>query len=326
MPESKPKLDVLCVGDSMVDMTTYAPALPPRGGNVWSTAPEVSPGGTVANVAADLATLGMRSGFAGVLSVDPYGEYFLETMVAAGVDVSDVVRDEQAFTGVVLAIVDDESGERTFIACARGSAYAHLTAENIEGMDFARAQAVHFSGVCFVEEPSRSAVLHGLARAKSHAIPIYYDPNLRLQGDVFPEDLKAAQMTALQVADVVLVGNEELEQLFGSLDDPSQVFAFLGEEARLLIVKRGEHGADAYTRDRHLSMPAFHVEVVDTTGAGDAFNAGFMAAELRGMGLEQAMTYACAVAGIKVSRSGARSVPSHEETVAFLQRHGMDVG
>ena len=85
-----------------------------------------------------------------------------------------------------------------------------------------------------------------------------------------------------------------------------------------VVIKQGEKGASAYTKDGIVQQSAFQIEAIDTTGAGDSFDAGFMAAVLRNMPLEQAMKYACATAAIKVSRIGARAVPTHKEIVEFL--------
>jgi ribokinase len=75
----------------------------------------------------------------------------------------------------------------------------------------------------------------------------------------------------------------------------------------------------AFWAEGQRTLPAFEVDVVDTTGAGDAFDAGFIvAARLRGLGIDDALAYANAVAAVKVTRPGARAVPTHEEVLAFL--------
>ena len=82
--------------------------------------------------------------------------------------------------------------------------------------------------------------------------------------------------------------------------------------------ERGSNGVTAFCPEGRRSPPAFKVKVVDTTGAWDVFDAGFIAARLRGVGIGDALTYASAVAGIKVTRPGARAVPTHAEVVRFL--------
>jgi sugar/nucleoside kinase (ribokinase family) len=320
--EKNSQVDVLGIGDALVDLTTFVPCLPPHGGNVWGTAAHMRPGGSTANVTANLATLGMRSAFAGCVGADPYGQYIVEAFGQVGVDTSDVIVDSEAFTGIVLAVIDT-SGERTFIACAKGAAHAHLLPEHIRQMDFSRTRAIHTSGVCLVEEPARSAILEALAKAKRAGIPIYYDPNLRLEGDVFPQELYDAQWKAIALADTILVGEGELRLLCNPGDLQTMADQVLAEGPALVIVKRGEKGAVAFKEGiAAMHQPAFDVEVTDTTGAGDAFDAGFIAGAIRGLDVPASLVYASAAAAIKVTRIGAKSVPTHEELIAFAEQQG----
>lgn len=320
--EKNRQVDVLGIGDALVDLTTFVPCLPPRGGNVWGTAAHMKAGGSTANVTANLATLGMRSAFAGCVGADPDGQYIVEAFQQAGVDTSDIIVDPEAFTGIVLAVIDT-SGERTFIACAKGAAHARLLPEHIRQMDFSRTRAIHTSGVCLVEEPSRSAILEALAEAKRTGIPIYFDPNLRLEGDVFPQELHDAQWKAIALADTILAGEGELRLLCDQGDLPAMVDQVLAQGPTRVIVKRGEKGAVAFQEGiAAMHQPAFDVEVTDTTGAGDAFDAGFIAGSMRGLDIADSLAYASAAAAIKVTRIGAKSVPSHEELLAFAEQYG----
>ncbi len=315
-------IDVLCIGDAMVDLITVGPCVPPRGGNIWSSAVQMSPGGTVANVCVNMAKLGINTAFAGCLGSDPYGKYSLDKMHESGVDTTDIEITEDVSTGIILALIDT-SGERTFIACAKGSSHAKLSQNFVKQLDYQRANLVHTSGVCLVEEPSRSSLLLALKLARGVGRKVYYDPNLRLEGNVFPEPLRKAQHEALQLTDVLLVGEEELTLMYENETNLENVISgLLDMGIETVVVKQGERGASAFTKFEQCKQPAYQVEVVDTTGAGDSFDAGFMAAVLRGLPLSEAVKYACAVAAIKVSRYGARAVPTHEETLAFLEARG----
>lgn len=307
----------LGIGDAMVDLSTRVPRLPPRGGNVWGAAVQMHPGGTTANVAANLACLGIGSAFAGRVGDDPYGHYILDVFAAAGVDITYVVLEPGVYTGIVFAAVDD-TRERTFFACARGAAHSRLTPEDVDCIDFSEISVMHASGVCLVERPARDGILHALYLARQAGIPVYYDPNLRLEGDVFPEELRKAQWEAMSLADVVLIGEDELALMCGTSSPVEGALRLSKVSANQVVVKRGARGVMAFWAERQQALPAFEVDVVDTTGAGDAFDAGFIAARLRGLGIDDALTYANAVAAIKVTRSGARAVPTHEEVLAFL--------
>ena len=308
----------LGLGDVMVDLTTQAPAFPPRGGNVWSTAVRLSPGGTVANVAANLGILGLKSCFAGSVGLDSYGEFVLDQFMQKGVETERCIRTD-SFTGIVLAVVDAEK-ERTFIACARGAAHTALTEADVMKMDLSDITLLHTSGVCLTEEPAREAILSGMRRARSAGIKVYYDPNLRLEGDSFPGELREAQEQAVRQADVVLLGEEELNLLFDQ-HTASAADQILRDGAELVVVKRGSAGLIAYpAAGRSIELPAFAVHTVDSTGAGDAFDAGFIAAQMRGMELLVALRYASAVAALNVTRIGSQTLPSHEDVLLFLEQ------
>lgn len=317
-------VDILGIGDAMVDLTTRASQLPPKGGNIWSTAVRLSPGGTTANVAANIAKLGISSGFAGCVGDDPYGHYIISDFQNAGVNTLGITARQETYTGIVLAIIDDE-GERTFIACAKGASHTLLLDEDLERLDYTSIPVIHTSGVCLVEEPARSTLLKALGQAHDVGCLVYYDPNLRLEGDYFPGALREAQMEAISLADTVLIGEEELSLLFDAKTCGQGVDALRKLGPGTVVVKEGKRGATVHSDAGEVSHPAFTVPVVSTAGAGDAFDAGFIAARLQKASLQDALEFACAVAAIKVTRSGSRSVPDYHEAVNFLKSKHEDI-
>lgn len=314
-------VEIYSIGDAMMDLSTRASFLPPRGGNIWSTAVIMSPGGTAANVAAGMAVLGLPSSFIGCVGDDPYGHYIIEEFRRVGVNIAHVTLSPGAFTGIVLAIIDD-AGERTFIACAKGAAHTLLNAGNFQDMNFAEGSIVHSTGVCLVEEPSRSTLLEALGRARRSGCHVYFDPNLRLEGELFEAGLRDAIWEVFSLSDVVLIGDDEVEVMLPGRSIREAASIIRNRGARIVVVKQGERGATVFDADYEAHCPAFKVDVNSTAGAGDAFDAGFIAARVRGAGLHDALVYACAVAGLKVAGSGARAIPAHAEVMAFLARQG----
>jgi sugar/nucleoside kinase (ribokinase family) len=116
---------------------------------------------------------------------------------------------------------------------------------------------------------------------------------------------------------VLGAASDEVGALAG-VDDPVEAASALAGEARLVIARLGASGAVACSADEIEAVPGFEVAVVDTVGAGDAFNAGFIAARLRGEAVAEAVRYGNAVAGLTVSRPGARSSPKRNEVEALL--------
>ncbi|MHB8114355.1 MAG: carbohydrate kinase family protein [Bellilinea sp.] len=321
MDKNYPGFETVGIGDAMVDLFTHASRLPPKGGNIWSTAVTIIPGGTTANVTANIAKLGIPSAFVGCLGDDPYGHYILSEFDKVGVDTQWTVIKPGTYTGIVLAIIDDE-GERTFIACAKGASHTFLSKEEIRLIDYNRPLLIHSSGVCLVEEPSRSVLLDALEEAHRSGIIVYFDPNLRLEGNIFQDELRLAQWKAISSSHVVMIGAEELELLCAgrSCREGARLIMTAGPE--IVVVKRGENGAILFSREGEDSVPAFKVPVSSTAGAGDAFDAGFIAARVRGADLHDALVYASTIAAIKVTRQGARAVPNHSEAMAFLSERG----
>ncbi len=311
-------LEVIAVGDAFVDLIAKTPRFPPRGGNVWGEAVKMSPGGTCANFAVAISRLGIKSGFVGSLGDDIYGHFLLEDFVRERVDVSHVKIDDSAYTGIVFAVVDDE-GERTFFACGKGAAHTRLAPEDIDPAYFAQARAVHITGVSLLESPSREALLTAMKEARAKGVRVSFDPNLRLEGDVFPPELLEAIQAALRLSDLVLIADYETVLIFGTTDFGEAAHRILELGSALAVVKLGSQGAMGVSREGKVIVSAFKVQVVDTTGAGDAFDAGFLAARVRGLALKDALTYANAVAAISTTKKGARAIPTHSEVEAFIK-------
>jgi len=312
------------IGDSMVDLFTCAPQIPSKGGNIWSTAVTLSPGGTTANVAANIARLGISSAFIGCVGEDPYGQYIINEFEKVDVNTVGVVKQPGTYTGIVLGIIADD-GERTFIACAQGAAHALFTKELVQKIRWHKDQIVHASGVCLVEEPSRSSILLALHSAYEKGNKTYFDPNLRLQGNIFPDELREAQWQAIDNSSVVLIGDEEVRLLCETTSLQAGADLILSKGPELIVVKRGDKGASIYNKQGEIYSPSFKVPVCSTAGAGDSFDAGFIAAQLKGANLSDSLVYANAVAAIKVTRQGSRSVPDHAEVMNFLQNQGVQI-
>jgi sugar/nucleoside kinase (ribokinase family) len=125
----------------------------------------------------------------------------------------------------------------------------------------------------------------------------------------------------LSYAHTVLIGDEEMELLLGAGTCREGADLLRKEGVNLVVAKRGSQGPTAYSEAGEDDCPAFKGAVVSTAGAGDSFDAAFIAARQRAAGMHQALEYACAVAAIRLIRQGARSVPEHADVLAFLDEH-----
>jgi sugar/nucleoside kinase (ribokinase family) len=157
-----------------------------------------------------------------------------------------------------------------------------------------------------------------MQRARADGIPVSFDLNLRLENWGWEAGFREVVAAAVEHADVVLgAASDEIGALAG-IDDPVEAARALAGADRLVIARLGAGGAVACSTNEVTTVPGFEVAVVDTVGAGDAFDAGFIAARLRGEDVAGAVRWGNAVAGLTVSRPGARSSPTRSEVEALL--------
>ena len=260
--------DAVCLGETMVafvetsDPATY----------VATTA------GAASNVAIGMARLGLRSRWVSRLGDDPLGRFIEDTVAAAGVDVA-VVRDPSAPTGVM--VKHPAGSEKVSQYYRSESAARHLSPDDLARVG--STQWIHITGIT----PALSGSASELARAVSgiasrHGAKMSFDVNYRDR--LWPSAAAAAEVLApiARAADVLFIGNDEAEILLGT-ESPTALSELLcPSEDHELVLKRGSHDAIVVTNDSTTSMSALPTEVIDVTGAGDAFAAGYLSAHVWG--------------------------------------------
>jgi sugar/nucleoside kinase (ribokinase family) len=256
----------------------------------------------------------------GAVGRDGYGRFAHHSLRVEGVDTSFIVTSEEAFTSVVLALVDRQ-GERTLLGWPRrGAAHTQLLAGQVEAEVITGMAWLHTTGMCLVESPVREAILHGMALAQTAGIPVSFDLNLRLglEDGRLPGEFEQTLRQAIALANYVFgSADDELAYLAPAASAAESARQLAGDR-RTVIARLGAAGVVAVSAQQVISMPAFPAKVVDTVGAGDAFNAGFIAAQLQGQGLTSALRWGNTVAALKIGRPGARGVPYRAEVEVFL--------
>ncbi|MGI8686951.1 MAG: carbohydrate kinase family protein [Thermomicrobiales bacterium] len=308
---------VLVIGDACVDLIAR---LPGQGEGIYRPEPVLSGGGTGANTAIALARLDVPVALLGTVGDDGYGRFIARHLAREGVETTHVAIQHEAFTAVVLAIIDRD-GERTLFGWPRrGAAHTALTPQQVNAQVIMQASWVHTTGMCLVEQPARAAVLRGMALARAASLPVSLDLNLRggVVDGALPHDFADALWSAIAFADYV----------FGSVQDEIGCLApggaveeslkLLADGGRTVIARSGAAGAMIVSPYGRETIPAFRVPVVDTRGAGDVFDAGFIAARLDGKSNEEAARWGNAVAALKIGCRGEGS-PSRADAEALLQ-------
>ncbi len=306
---------LLVIGDANADAAARLDAFPSEGddhpidGFAWSS------GGAGVNVATGFARLGGRARLLTRTGTDGAAEIALAAAERAGVHLSHAQRDPERSTGVCIVLVTPNA-ERTFLS-HRG---ANASLERPENAVWDGVERLHVCGHALLRGPQRTTTLALLDEAARRRIPASLDLCLPLIRE------HAATLRALFSAfDLVLANEAELGLL--ALGDVGAASAERFDEAvhglrpagtHTLVVKRGALGS-VVVRSSSTAVPAFEVNAIDSTGAGDAYVAAFLFATLAGQSPEVSACYANAVGALQAARAGSADVlPARAEVAAFL--------
>ncbi|MCX6441315.1 MAG: carbohydrate kinase family protein [Actinobacteria bacterium] len=263
-------INVLCIGDVMLDVIARINVSPQKINFGSDTASRISTssGGAAGNVAAWLTRTDARSTIVSHVGDDPAGAAIVAEFDALGVSHGDLVIPGET-SGVVVVLVDS-SGERTMFPDK--GANSRLTVTDLP--DLGTFQAVYISGYALLNPLARDGVLAMIEKIKAEGLPIYFDPaSVGAMKDVADKELH----NWFSMMDVLLLNEEESIYLTGSVDI-ERALNYLLDFSQVVVIKRGSAGAIAKARGfDSISLPAFAATVVDTTGAGDSFAAGFIA-------------------------------------------------
>lgn len=293
-------VDVLGVGECSVDEVVRVEALPPPGGKARARSRQRLAGGQVATASLACARLGLRTAFVSSVGDDADGVFALAPLAAAGVDVTRVRRVPGAPTRRAWICVEERSGERT-IVWQRDERLA-LALDAVSADDVASACAV------LVDPTDLGLALRVADFARRGGVPCVLDADSPAPGI---DELLAA-------ASHPVISAPLAKALFGSPEAAVRALARAG--AVLPVVTQGAEDAVAWIGGRVESVPAFAIEAVDCTGAGDAFHAGLVYGMLTGFVGAALLRVAHAVAACACLAPGAQGgLPDRDALEAFLR-------
>ncbi len=310
---------IVCLGIMVADVVGRPlRALPGRGRLVLVDEMELHTGGCAVNTATALVRLGLPVEVIGRIGTDPFGDFILDQLHGRGIGARGVSRDPEVNTSATMVMVDPD-GERRFVHYL--GANACLKLDDVDFDMIEEASILHIAGALVLPGIDGEPTAQLLARAHSAGVTTFLDV-------VWDDTGRWMKLLGSSLPHVdYFVPNLTEAQAITGLDDPEDVaLALLDKGVGTVAVKMGADGCLVMTRNgERLRVPAYQVDVVDATGAGDAFAAGFIAGVWLDWPFEQTARFANAVGALSVTGLGAsgglRSLP---EVLAFMDENMKD--
>jgi 2-dehydro-3-deoxygluconokinase len=306
-------VDLLCMGEPMLEFNQLPPR--PDGSRHYLE----GHGGDTSNAAIAASRQGARVGYITALGQDMPGDSFMALWAREGVDASAVVRTDRWQTGVYF-VTHDAKGHH-FLHYRANSAAAMYTAADLPEAAIAAARMFYVSGISQgISTSAADAVFAAIDIARRSGVKVAYDTNYRPR--LWPPARAAAVMhAAMAQTDFALPGIDDVQTLTGLADPDAILDFYLRLGPKVVVLKMGESGAYLATPDHRVRIPKHDVQVVDATGAGDAFCGSFLARILAGDAPERAARYASVTAALKCTGYGAVApIPRAAEVLAVLDR------
>lgn len=300
--------DVLAIGNPCADVVVRTEAaLPARGGKVLGRAAGTFPGGTEANVACAVARLGGAACAFGRVGSDAHGALLRASFEEEGVAI-DYLTSEPGLPSASATVLVDASGEKAIV-------YAPMPPAPL---DLARLDtALSTSRIAYLMPYALDELLAVRRAARERGTRVAID----LEAALVPD--REAMRSRIALADIVFFNEEGFRSGTGQSPSAAALAEVLRAGPQVVVVTLGAGGAMALDANGFVHQEAFAADVVDTTGAGDTFNAAFLVAWLAGQRLAQALRHACAAASCAVAAVGARAgMPRRQQVAALLSGPG----
>lgn len=306
-------IDVVGFGSLCIDFVFKVDRYPRKGLTNFSTASLVGFGGIIGNFLVCCSKLGLRCGVIGIIGGDRYGKTIIKCLTKLGIDTSMLLVDPKGSTAKVACIVD-RKGERTFIVDPGVQAQVRLPDRVFEYVTKCKA----FHTDCL--DVKQACVL--LRKAKHNNVTTSADIGA-LAEHVLQRIEKTWVYEVLNSCDVAFISKDHAWRIFPGLSNAEILGKMLDCGVRVAVMTLGRRGCIVANGGKIIRVKAFKVNVVDTTGAGDAFEAGFIYSMLKGLEAEEAAIFGSAVAALKCTKLGAQAgLPTLDQVKAFLNERG----
>lgn len=305
------KPEIIGLGEIAFDWVNEIPHFPQPDEKIDAISQNFFVGGVTANFLADCAKLGAKAGFLGAVGNDEYGKFLLDGLKKNGVDSTCTLKKSGTSSAVNFIMVAKDSGEKIIIQ----SPYLQKTQLDVADIKkdyFSNAKILHTTAI------HTDLALRGIEIARERGMLVSFD--LEKQIAIRGVDVLKP---VIEGVDILLPNKEGAKTLTVEADIRDAARTLLSWGPKIVIMTLGADGCLIITENDEQQIPAYKVDVVDTTGAGDAFCAGFIVGHvINGMEITDAAGIANAVAACKVQHLGATSgVPTWKEAMEFRANH-----
>jgi sugar/nucleoside kinase (ribokinase family) len=301
------KFDVIVVGELNVDLIFdgLGNKLPEVGKEIIADEMTLTLGSSSAILAANLSVLGPKVSFIGKLGKDNFADLVLDSLKEKGVGTSNIIQTDEHKTGITVAC--SYENERAMVT--HPGAMDHLTIDDIKPEMLQQATHLHMSSV-FFQNGLKPNIYDLFKMAKNAGMTTSFDPQWD-PAEQWDVDLNAL----LPYVDVFLPNIVELQFLTGT-ESRDQALQKIAKVANVVVVKEGENGSLLWTAEEQFHQTIFHnPEVIDTIGAGDSFNAGFISQFTQKASLRNCMEFGALTGAINTTKPGGTTAFSNIERV-----------
>ncbi len=299
---------IATVGHILVDIRLKVDRFPKPDEEAEILEERVGVGGSAANVAIALRRLGLRSSLIAKIGLDSFGRIAVDHLLKYKVDISGLKVSINTSTGFSIVVID---GNGNIVLYSYKGASETLSENEISQDIISRANMIHIASI-------RPEIVSKVLNMVKEGKLVSWDPG-RVISRMGIERLG----NLISKVDILLANREEAEEMAHESDPERAARKLHDLGAKLVIVKLGAEGSLAVGNFGKIRIPRCPVEkVVDTTGAGDSFAAGLLAAIAKGYNVEDSLAIASAAASLKVMHLGSHEVPSFDEVVDYARRKG----
>lgn len=291
--------EVVTLGEAMVTLYPHEPITLDAADTL-----ALNIGGAESNLAIGLRRMGHSTRFISRVGMDPFGQRIRTILEQEGIDTQYLIDDPEVQTGIYFREWLADGARRVYYYRA-GSAASCMSPDDLQPAAFTDARIVHLTGITPALSASCSAtVSHAMELARDAGAQISFDPNYRARlWDA--ETAKATLLPLIEQTDILLIGHEDAHAVLGE-DKHGRILERATQLGpKIVILKLAEQGVIALADGEMVQVPAHPVDrVIDPVGAGDGFNAGFLAGLLRGYTMRDALGLGARVGAAAVESLG----------------------